>query len=104
MHHGMHAESCRAGVLGQLCSHSDEPFALEGLRLAGVIAEEVAALATITRQEVQLAPAAQEGRGIHIQIVVILRQHVSCASTSVAVQSTCLEGPALVTWEVCMYV
>ena len=88
MHHGMHAETCRAGVLGQICLHSDEAFALEGLRLAGVIAEEVAALATITRQKVQLAPAAQEGCGIHIQVVVILRQHVSCAGMSVAMQST----------------
>lgn len=49
-----------------MCSHSDEAFALEGLRLAGVIAEEVAALAPITRQEVQLTPAAQEGCRIHI--------------------------------------
>ena len=55
--------------------HSNEAFALEGLGLAGVVAEQVAALAPVAGQEVQLAPASQEGCCIHIQVVVVLQQH-----------------------------
>ena len=60
--------------------HSNEAFALKGLGLAGVVAEQVAALAPVAGQKVQLAPASQEGCCIHIQIVVVLQQHAECYS------------------------
>ncbi len=69
--------SC-GGIEGSLdcCSlHSNEAFALEGLGLTGIVAEQVAALAPVAGQEVQLAPASQEGCRIYIQVVVILQQH-----------------------------
>ena len=73
--------------------HSNEAFALVGLGLAGVVAEQVAALAPVAGQEVQLAPASQEGCCIHIQIVVVLQQHKYCHSK--ATGSVCSIAKAL---------
>ncbi len=69
--------SCECFECSLVCDglHSNEAFALEGLGLVRVIAEQVAALAPVAGQEVQLAPASQEGRCIHVQVVVVLQQH-----------------------------
>lgn len=53
---------------------SNQAFALVGLRVAGIVAEQVAALAPVACQKVQLAPRPQKGRCVHIQIAVVLQR------------------------------
>lgn len=69
------SEQC---TLVRLDLHSNQAFALVGLGLAGVIAEQVAALTPVTGHEVQLASAAHEGRCIHVQVIVILQMQTHC--------------------------